>query len=83
MLVARCPRITTDNPVRVVTEYSDPALEGTTVMFSCPTGLTLTGSNSSTCMEGGEWEPDLKETKCKGGYVAIGSYSLKFYQTEL
>ena len=32
MLVARCPRVTTDNPVRVVTGYSDPALEGTTVM---------------------------------------------------
>ena len=67
MLVARCPRVTTDSPVRVVTGYRDPALEGTMVMFSCPTGLILSGSSSSTCMENGEWEPDIKETKCKGG----------------
>ena len=69
MLVARCPQVTTDSPVRVVTGYRDPALEGTTVMFSCPTGRTLTGSSMSTCMEDGEWEPDLREIKCKGGYV--------------
>ena len=64
----RCPEVMINSPVRV-TEYRDPALEGTTVMFSCPTGLTLTGSSSSTCMEDGEWEPDLREIKCKGGYV--------------
>ena len=61
----RCPEIMINSPV--VTGYSDPALEGTTVMFSCPTGLTLTGSSMSTCMENGEWEPDLEQTKCKGG----------------
>ena len=72
MLVARCPQVPTDSPVRVVTGYSDPALEGTTVMFSCPTGLTLTGSSMSTCMEDGEWEPDLREIKCKGGYMYVG-----------
>ena len=73
MLVARCPQVTTNNPVRVLTGYRDPALEGTTVIFSCPTGLILTGSSSSTCMEDGEWEPDLIEIKCKSGYVGIGS----------
>ena len=67
-LAARCPEVSiqSDITVRVVTGYRDPAIEGTTVMFSCPTGLILTGSNISTCMRNGEWEPDLKEIKCKG-----------------
>ena len=64
---ARCPEVMIDSPVRV-TGYRDPALVGTTVMFSCSTKLTLTGSSMSTCMEDGEWEPDLKGIKCKGGY---------------
>ena len=67
----RCPEVMITSSVRV-TEYSDPALEGTTVIFSCPTGLTLSGSSSSTCMENGEWEPDLNQTKCKGGVTVKG-----------
>ena len=66
MHAAKCPQVTFDSPIRVVTGYRNPAVEGTTVTFSCPTGLTLT-SNTSTCMRTGEWEPDLKEIKCKGG----------------
>ena len=49
-----------------VVEFNDPALEQTTVTFSCPPGLVLTGPNSSTCMGNGEWEPDPREVKCKG-----------------
>ena len=46
--------------------YVDPALEGRTVMFICPLGQTLNGSNSATCMGNGEWEPDPRETECTG-----------------
>ena len=51
--------------VRVI-GYSNPALEGTSIMFHCPSGLTLIGPMSTTCMENGEWEPDPVEVKCTG-----------------
>jgi hypothetical protein len=50
----------------VAVDYLDPALEGQTVMFICPLGQTLNGSNSSTCMGNGEWEPDPGEVECTG-----------------
>ena len=71
MRVARCTQITSDSSLRAVSGYRDPAIEGTTVTFSCPTGLTLTGSNTSTCMRNGEWEPDPKGVKCKGGLTIL------------
>ena len=46
--------------------YVDPALEGQTVMFICPHGQILNGSNSSTCMGNGEWEPDPRDVECTG-----------------
>jgi hypothetical protein len=46
--------------------YNDVALEGDSVSFTCSSGLVLTGPNSSTCMENGEWEPDPREVACKG-----------------
>ena len=51
------------------TEYdghSDPALEGTTVSFSCPPELELIGPNASMCMRNGVWDPDPREATCKG-----------------
>ena len=39
-------------------------VEGTTIWFSCPPGLVITGSNSATCMENGEWDPDPSGVKC-------------------
>ena len=52
--------------------YADPALEGRTVMFICPRGQILNGSNSSTCMGNGEWEPDPREVECTGGMGTTG-----------
>ena len=52
--------------------YADPALEGQTVMFICPHGQTLNGSNSSTHMGNGEWEPDPREVECTGGMGTTG-----------
>ena len=39
-------------------------------MFVCPPGQVLSGSNSSTCMENVEWEPDPREVECTGAAVA-------------
>ena len=49
----------TDESIRVHGNLY-PAVEGTSVTFSCPPGLVLTGPNTSTCMRNGEWEPDPK-----------------------
>ena len=56
-----------DSQVEVV-GYSNPALEGTDITLSCPSGQVLTGRNSTsaTCMWNGKWEPDLEEVECKG-----------------
>jgi hypothetical protein len=53
--------------------YVDPALEGQTIMFVCLPGQTLNGSNSSTCMGNGEWEPDPGEMECTGSIVTTGT----------
>ena len=39
-------------------------VEGTTIKFSCPPGLVITGPNSATCTENGEWEPDPSGVTC-------------------
>ena len=43
-----------------------PLTEGSIFNFTCPPGLVLTGPNTTTCMENGEWEPDLSQAKCIG-----------------
>ena len=50
----------------IVLGYTNPALEGTSVDLKCPPGLMFVGPNVSTCMENGEWEPDLGEVECHG-----------------
>ena len=50
----------------IINGYKAPALEGQNVSFSCPTGLELTGLNTTTCTENGEWEPDPFNLKCEG-----------------
>ena len=55
-----------DSTVRIV-DYSDKlTLEGTTVNFSCPSGLIIDGIKQSTCMSDGRWEPDPNESACIG-----------------
>ena len=49
--------------------YVDPALEGQTVTFTCPSGQILNGSNTSTCMGNGIWEPDPENVECTGGLI--------------
>ena len=50
----------------MVTGYSDPAVEGTNVTFSCHLGLVLTGPTTITCTGGGQWKPDPNGVKCTG-----------------
>ena len=50
----------------VIISSSDPAVEGTTVMFHCPTGSVSNEPVSSTCMENGEWEPAPYKVNCSG-----------------
>ena len=54
--------------------YVEPALEGHTITFTCPPGQTLNGSNSSTCMGNGKWEPDPGEVECIGGMECHHDY---------
>ena len=56
----------------LVVGYVDPALEGQNIIFTCPPHQTLNGSNSSTCMGNGEWEPDPREVECTGGMGTTG-----------
>ena len=53
-----------EDSVRVI-GYEKPALRGTNVTLACPTGMTLNGSDTLTCMGNGEWEPDPNKPKCK------------------
>ena len=58
-----------------VVGYEDPALEGQIITYSCPPGQILNGSNSSTCMRNGKWEPDLGEVECIGKLFHPALYS--------
>ena len=61
-----------------VAGYRVPALQGTIVRFSCPTGQVLKGLNMTMCTSNGMWEPDplMGEMKCecKREYFEIHGY---------
>ena len=61
----------------------DPALQEHNITFICHAGQVLNGSNSSTCMGNGEWEPDPREVECTGvhvpmttGSTILGTYTM-------
>ena len=66
--IAKCRDLIFDDSPTLVVDISNPATVGTTATFSCHSGLshTLIGPNTTTCIWNGEWEPDPRETKCKG-----------------
>ena len=64
--IAKCSYPLVEERRVLVTEYSDPALEGDSVTFGCPHGLIMVGSNTSTCTENGQWNPDPTTATCKG-----------------
>ena len=57
------PMVLANNDIRVM-DYEGPAIAGDYITFTCPSGLVLNGSNSSMCVENGEWEPDPREVNC-------------------
>lgn len=63
---AKCRDLVFDDSQTVIVDSRDPATVGTVATFGCPSGLILTGPNSTTCMGNGEWETDPREIKCKG-----------------
>ena len=65
--------------------YVDPALEGQTIIFTCPPGQILNGSNSSSCMGNGKWEPDPGEVECTGGIfmAATSATTLGMYHARV
>ena len=54
----------TNSVPRVVGYDNITPMEGNTIRFSCLPGLELTGPNSATCTENGEWEPDPSGLVC-------------------
>ena len=64
-----------------IMNYVAPAMEGTTVIFKCPSQYDLIGPNTTVCMENGEWEPDPREVECKGIAVPC-MYNIKICDWE-
>ena len=52
------------SPTVMVNDYSSPLLEGTNITLRCPSGYEINGSNTSTCLDSGLWEPDPGEVEC-------------------
>ena len=59
-----------DLDVNISNSINGTAQEGTTITLSCLPGFILTGSNTSTCMDNGEWEPDPRLVEC----IQSGNY---------
>ena len=60
------------NPAGLLTDhvrvfgFIEPAVIESSVDFSCPPRMILSGPNTSTCMGNGEWEPDPIAVNCRG-----------------
>ena len=54
------PSATNDSLQKVIA-YSDMP---TTVYFSCPSDLVLTGPNATTCVNNSRWKPDPSKVLC-------------------
>ena len=67
LISAACSFPLMEKDVHVI-DLSEPLVEGTSLMFACPSGLTLIGPNAIMCLENGQWEPDPSQVKCKGNY---------------
>ena len=44
-----------------------PLIGGSTISYSCSTGQTISGPNTSICTDNGHWEPDPMGTSCTAG----------------
>ena len=75
-ILVRCenPLDQNTDPGMGVVGYTDPAVEGATVILSCSPGQILSGPQASICMENGEWEPDPKKAECIGIIINIWTF---------
>ena len=46
--------------------HSKPLIEGSILSFTCSSGLTLSGPNTTTCLSNGQWIPNPDLVECKG-----------------
>ena len=58
-------RASVDDSV-IIEGYVEPSLEGAVLSFACSPQRILIGTNTTTCMGNGGWEPDPREVECKG-----------------
>ena len=78
MYIGKCSNpLTLVNASVIVEGYEDPALEGEIIMFSCLSGLAMTGPNSATCMGNREWEPDPQGVNCIGTHAMIANICIQ------
>ena len=57
-----------DEMVTTFGHTEGPWLEGNTISYSCPSGLKIAGTNTSTCMDNGQWEPHPSDITCTGNH---------------
>ena len=50
----------------VIVNTESPLIGGSMISYSCSTGQTISGPNTSTCLDNGQWEPDPMDTLCAG-----------------
>ena len=51
--------------------HSGLPIEGSMANLSCPPGMTLNGTNTTTCTRNGEWEPYPQDAECIGKSTTV------------
>ena len=68
MSVVTCENITTKGNELMSFEFTNKkhvvSLNGDSIIFKCSPGKTLSGPNTTTCREDGQWYPDPREVEC-------------------
>lgn len=59
----------------VIVNTEGPLIGGIMISYSCSIGQTISGPNTSTCMDNGQWEPDPMDTSCAGITTILLEYS--------
>lgn len=55
------------------------ALEGVIITYTCPSGLTLVGDNTSVCLSNGQWQPDPRKVECRGTIINLYQIPQYYY----
>ena len=57
-----------DDVVTVLNHTEGPWIEGSIIVYGCASDLKVTETNTSTCMDNGQWEPDPSDIICTGNH---------------